>query len=106
NFSPAFTLIELVVVTFTIGMLSLLLWPALAKSKSDVSRVVCSNNLRQLGIAASLYPLENRNYLAFANWDGGGTFGSHGILAGVALYSHERTWGTRWNPGPRPRRRV
>jgi len=82
RFSAAFTLLEVLVIAFTIGVLLLLFLPALAGSKSNVGRVVCSNNLRQLGTAAFQYAQENRNYLAFPNWDGGGTYGSFGHLPG------------------------
>jgi hypothetical protein len=33
--------------------------------------MVCANNLRQMGLAEGMYASDNRDYLAFCNWDGG-----------------------------------
>ena len=44
---------------------------ALSSSKDNASRVVCGSNLRQMALAEGMYAGENRDYLAFCNWDGG-----------------------------------
>jgi len=74
---PGFTLIELLITVGIISVLCALLLPALASSKESGRRTRCTNNLRQLGLAAQMYWDENQGesfrYLVEAT-NGGRTY--------------------------------
>lgn len=71
----AFTRIELLAVIVTVALLGMLIMPTLARPANDGARMVCMNNLRQLGMASQMYAADNQDYLPFPNWGGGSTVG-------------------------------
>jgi prepilin-type processing-associated H-X9-DG protein len=75
NRERAFTVIELLVVIVTIGLLVALLGPALSRGKQASYSAVCKGNLRQWGIALNLY---TGDYGVYPVSDGG-PLGSGGL---------------------------
>ncbi|MHB0998384.1 MAG: DUF1559 family PulG-like putative transporter [Armatimonadota bacterium] len=60
--SKGFTLIELLVVIAIIAILAAILFPVFAKAREAARATSCLSNLKQLGVAVSMYESENEGY--------------------------------------------
>lgn len=78
----AFTLIELLVVIAIIALLLAILIPALSRVRESAKRVVCSSQLKQVGIAVQAYAADYSNLLPYYGDD------AHPY----ALYRSEPQW--------------
>ena len=67
-----FTLVELLVVIGIIALLVSLLLPSLNKARESAKRVKCLSNLRQTGIAMSIYANQNKGRLPMHKAPSGG----------------------------------
>jgi prepilin-type N-terminal cleavage/methylation domain-containing protein/prepilin-type processing-associated H-X9-DG protein len=67
-----FTLIELLVVIGIIAVLAALLLPVLGRAKQTAYRIGCASNLRQIGLATTLYLNDHRAYPGYWCKDGPG----------------------------------
>jgi prepilin-type processing-associated H-X9-DG protein len=63
-----FSLIELLVILGTIGILAALLLPALGRAKSSAQTVACVSNLKQIGLANWMYFADEGKPVHYDNW--------------------------------------
>jgi len=102
-----FTLIELLVVIAIISILAAILFPVFATAKAKGHQIACMSNMRQLGMAITLYVQDSDDLYPGANWatdadppappfdiEGGGLF-SHVKTGGVYVCSSDTQAGIK-----------
>ncbi len=65
----AFTLIELLTVIAIIGILAAIIIPTAGNVRGSAKGAQCRSNLRQIGLAISLYPADNKGFYPRARWN-------------------------------------
>jgi len=100
----AFTRVDLLAVLVALCALAAVVLPALAHSDDNGTRMVCLNNLRQMGMASTMYAEDNLDYLAFCNWDGGTAPGPGWLYGPYAahdptVYPYNSHPGSAWTNG-------
>jgi prepilin-type N-terminal cleavage/methylation domain-containing protein/prepilin-type processing-associated H-X9-DG protein len=60
--TEGFTLVELLVVISIIALLVSILMPALAKARGQARKVVCSSNLKQIGLGIEIFVTDSQGY--------------------------------------------
>ncbi len=66
--TPAFTLIELLIVITVIGVLIALSVPAVAGARESGRQLICLSHLRQVGAAVGLYANDHKDKVVSPNW--------------------------------------
>jgi len=87
--NKGFTLIELLVVMVIIALLVGLLLPALGRAREEARKTQCRSNLRQIGLAMSIYANDNKGWtpnVYGSNMEYGGQKAQSWWFAGLGHY--------------------
>jgi prepilin-type N-terminal cleavage/methylation domain-containing protein len=95
-----FTLLELLVVIAIIAILAALLLPTLSRAKNQGAKTADINNLRQIMIALHVYTGDNKDVIAWPNWDYGGAMPEGTARAGWLYTPDLNATGTNIFPAP------
>jgi prepilin-type N-terminal cleavage/methylation domain-containing protein/prepilin-type processing-associated H-X9-DG protein len=95
---PAFTLVELLVVIAIIGILVALLLPAIQAAREAARRTQCTNNVKQLGLAAHNYMSSKRDILPPGMFqDNKLPFQGETLFVSFLPYLEEQATADRWD---------
>ncbi len=89
----AFTLIELLVVIAIIAILAAMLLPVLAMAKKKSTQASCTNSLKQISTALSLYTGDYEDQLPGGQPGAGQPVGQYGLWSGQTARYHNGDYG-------------